>query len=125
MSEAGWACWDHGRWLAHRIKPLPTRALHLSQLSAPQATWGLQILSLPCRSYRARRRSDGREVALKVTDMGRPTPWSRRAAVREAHVLAALPHPCLTSYREAFALGSRLCVATETARGGDLRRLLE
>lgn len=64
-------------------------------------------------------------MALKVTDLERLTSWSRRAAVREAHVLAALPHPCLTSYREAFALGSRLCIATEAARGGDLRQLLQ
>ena len=82
-------------------------------------------LPLLCRSYRARRREDGRVVALKVTDLSRLTAWSRQAAVREAQVLAALPHPCLTAFREAFALGSRLCIATEAAPGGDLRRLLE
>lgn len=107
------------------MQPHSTPGQLAAQPTIATATDSCPTPPYSCRSYRARRRSDGREVALKVTDVARLTPWSRRAALREAHVLAALPHPCLTSYHEAFALGSRLCVATEAARGGDLRQLLE
>lgn len=87
---------------------------------------------LPCR-YRGRRRADSRTYAIKVTDLEALTPWSRAAAVREAQVLAALTgrgpggfrHPCIATFREAFCLQSRLCIVTDPAPGGDLKRLLE
>jgi len=67
-----------------------------------------------------------------VTDLNALTEWSRRAAVREARVLAAMAspdgqaaHPCIATYREAFCLGSRLCIVTDPAPGGDLKRRLE
>lgn len=76
--------------------------------------------------YRVLRRADGCEYALKVTDLGRLTPWSRLAAVREVQVLAGLAaHPCITTFREAFCVGSRLCIVTDLADGGDLKRRIE
>lgn len=55
-----------------------------------------------------------------MTDLSALTDWSRQAAVREARLLAALAgsHPCLATYREAFCLGSRLCIVTDPASGG-------
>lgn len=109
-----------------------------TRLTAPTAPPTINLCS-----YRARRLADGREYALKVTDLDRLPPWSQQAAVREARVLSALgggggsaaeaaprgtagaPHPCLATYRESFCLGSRLCIVTEVAQGGDLKRLLE
>ena len=65
-------------------------------------------------------------TCAQVTDLDRLTPWSRQAAVREAHVLArCAPCPCITAFREAFSAGSRLCIVTALAPDGDLKRLLE
>lgn len=88
--------------------------------------------------FRGRRHADGRTYAVKVTNLQALTEWSRRAAVREVQALAALTsgsgeagtaaafrHPCIATFREAFCLGSRLCIVTDPAPGGDLKHMIE
>ena len=45
----------------------------------------------------------------------------RAEAVNEIRLQASVRHPNVTSYREAFLDGQRLCIVMEYADGGDLQ----
>ncbi|KAH9140192.1 hypothetical protein AeRB84_015575 [Aphanomyces euteiches] len=54
-------------------------------------------------------------------------PRDQKAALREARLLAALDHPNIIACKEHFTISNNrvLCIVTEYADGGDLRRLLK
>ncbi|RHY94327.1 hypothetical protein DYB37_005874 [Aphanomyces astaci] len=77
-------------------------------------------------AYLAEKRGEpGKQYVIKEIQID---PRDQKAAVREARLLAALDHPNIISCKEHFMLapGQKvLCIVTEYADGGDLRKLLK
>ena len=71
-----------------------------------------------------RRISDGRIYALKETNVRHMSHEERAEAVNEIRLQASVRHPNVTSYREAFLDGQRLCIVMEYAPYGDLQRCI-
>ena len=76
------------------------------------------------RRFRVRRISDGRIYALKETNVRHMSHEERAEAVNEIRLQASVRHPNVTSYREAFLDGQRLCIVMEYAPYGDLQRCI-
>ena len=71
-----------------------------------------------------RRKSDGREFAMKSV----PLPVKRQArhrCLREARLMCALHHPHVIECEDVFFHHGRLCVVLGHCAGGDLRNFLE
>ncbi|MBX3470757.1 MAG: serine/threonine protein kinase [Planctomycetes bacterium] len=76
--------------------------------------------------YRARQRSLGREVALKVLSPAcSADPEASARFLREARAAAAISHPNVITCYAAGEDGGRLYLAMELMRGGDAQRLAE
>ncbi|RHY33806.1 hypothetical protein DYB32_001401 [Aphanomyces invadans] len=72
-----------------------------------------------------KRGEPGKQYVIKEIQID---PRDQKAAVREARLLAALDHPNIIACKEHFMLspGQKiLCIVTEYADGGDLRKLLK
>ena len=74
--------------------------------------------------FRVKRISDGRVYALKETNVRHMSHEERAEAVNEIRLQASVRHPNVTSYREAFLDGQRLCIVMEYAPYGDLQRCI-
>lgn len=67
---------------------------------------------------------DGRDYALKATDLRHLSKNERRSLVEEVRYLASLNHPNIVRYYEAFVEAEWLCIITELVLGGDLGTLI-
>ncbi|KAL6771134.1 CNK1B [Auxenochlorella protothecoides x Auxenochlorella symbiontica] len=75
--------------------------------------------------YQVQRVDDGREYALKATDMSKLSSVERISLVEEIRYLASLSHPNIVRYYEAFVEEQWLCIITELVLGGDVATLIE
>lgn len=74
--------------------------------------------------YQVQRVDDGREYALKATDMSKLSRVERISLVEEIRYLASLSHPNIVRYYEAFVEEQWLCIITELVMGGDVATLI-
>ena len=71
-----------------------------------------------------RRRSDRTDYALKKVMLSKLTEKERENAHNEAEILAAVSHPNIIAYKEAFIdeQTQALCIVMEYADNGDLQQ---
>jgi NIMA (never in mitosis gene a)-related kinase len=72
--------------------------------------------------YRARRKEDGREYALKRLQLNSLSAREVANSLNEVRILASLSSPYIIGYKDAFydEPSKSLCIVTEYASGGDL-----
>jgi NIMA (never in mitosis gene a)-related kinase len=72
--------------------------------------------------FRATRRADGLDVALKRVSVDRMDAKARNKALKEVRLVAALNHPNVVQYHDSFLEGEELVMVLEWAPAGDLKR---
>ena len=84
------------------------------------------FLSLcPARSYKAKRRDDGKVYGIKEIAIKGLNQADREEAVNEIRLLASVKNEHIIRYHEAFVDGPRLCIVMEFATHGDLSNYLK
>jgi len=69
-----------------------------------------------------KRKSDGKEYALKKVRLAKLTDKEKDNSINEVRILASIKHENVAAYKEAFFEQgtSSLCIIMEYADGGDL-----
>lgn len=64
--------------------------------------------------------SDRKHYVMKVIDVSKMDRKQKEEALNEVHVLKAMRHPYIVTYRESFMNKSCLCIVMDYADGGDM-----
>ncbi|CAM9385674.1 unnamed protein product [Ectocarpus sp. 6 AP-2014] len=72
--------------------------------------------------YRAKRKKDGKTVALKRVSMSDMGEKFRTKCMREVHLLQSLDHGNIIRYQDSFLDNNELVIVLEWAAAGDLKR---
>lgn len=72
--------------------------------------------------HSVKRKSDGKEYALKKVKMGNLKEKEKENALNEVRILASIDHPNIISYKDTFfdENSESLCIIMEYAMSGDL-----
>lgn len=64
--------------------------------------------------------SDKKLYVMKIIDVSRMDRKQKEEALNEVHVLKAMRHPYIVTYRESFMDKRCLCIVMDYADGGDM-----
>lgn len=64
--------------------------------------------------------NDRKQYVMKVIDVSKMERKQKEDALNEVHVLKAMRHPYIITYRESFMEKKLLCIVMDYADGGDM-----